>query len=495
MLRPPRKAIRLLAWILTLGAGLSTRQATAQFPGDPIAGRELFERVWEAGSEKSGPLGPLYNERSCVACHQTGAIGGGGLNSRNVTLVSVEIPDSIRLPADPREAKDPPFTKRREALNHIVNLVRPLHFGLNSGSIVLHAYGVDPRYAVIREQLLGLRPIDTELPNPGTKDAARGGVGPIRRIEHRGVTLLVTARNSPAMFGDGLIDRLSVADIKAAADDQAERHPAMAGRFAGRFGWRGQTLDLRSFVAGACSVELGLAVRNTPATASPVATTLSARHKTRVETGSIRTSNEPELDDRQFNNLVAFVASLPAPGRRKTADEADAELVRRGEEVFESTDCAVCHRTSIGNLTGIYSDLLLHDMGPELYDPQPAPASDSGRPRDSFRERPRSAYQPADSQSFGEFVGNRPYEWRTPPLWGVAHSGPYLHDGRALTLDDAIRMHGGQAEPSARRYRELPEADRRAMMKFLMSLIAPDSPELKAPLSRPTPPDLLSTSR
>ena len=41
---------------------------------------------------------------------------------------------------------------------------------------------------------------------------------------------------------------------------------------------------------------------------------------------------------------------------------------------------------------------------------------------------------------------NLAQEWRTPPLWGVADSPPYLHDGRAYTLEDAIRLHDGEAE-------------------------------------------------
>ena len=61
-------------------------------------------------------------------------------------------------------------------------------------------------------------------------------------------------------------------------------------------------------------------------------------------------------------------------------------------------------------------DLLLHDMGPDL----------------------------ADGITMGDAIGS---EFRTQPLWGVVAVGPYLHDGRADTLDEAIRMHGGEAEP------------------------------------------------
>ncbi len=66
-----------------------------------------------------------------------------------------------------------------------------------------------------------------------------------------------------------------------------------------------------------------------------------------------------------------------------------------------------------------------------------------------------------------------PDEWRTPPLWGVADSGPYLHDGRAPTLNEAIRLHGGQAEESKSRYAVLEANEQDAVIRFLKSLRAP----------------------
>ena len=61
-------------------------------------------------------------------------------------------------------------------------------------------------------------------------------------------------------------------------------------------------------------------------------------------------------------------------------------------------------------------------------------------------------------------------EWRTPPLWGVADSAPYLHDGRAETLSEAIAAHGGEAKFSTMKYLALPRSDRMAMIAFLNSL-------------------------
>jgi CxxC motif-containing protein (DUF1111 family) len=58
----------------------------------------------------------------------------------------------------------------------------------------------------------------------------------------------------------------------------------------------------------------------------------------------------------------------------------------------------------------------------------------------------------------------------TPPLWGIARSRPYLHDGRAPTLEDAILMHRGEADSSRLAYSALPEEKRAAVRVYLTSL-------------------------
>jgi CxxC motif-containing protein (DUF1111 family) len=94
----------------------------------------------------------------------------------------------------------------------------------------------------------------------------------------------------------------------------------------------------------------------------------------------------------------------------------------------------------------VYSDLLLHDMGPELAD---------GRP---------------DGDASGS-------EWRTAPLWGtrlvaefLGGKAFFLHDGRATTIDGAIRLHGGEAQAAAEAYSGLGSAEQQALLAFVGSL-------------------------
>ncbi len=66
-------------------------------------------------------------------------------------------------------------------------------------------------------------------------------------------------------------------------------------------------------------------------------------------------------------------------------------------------------------------------------------------------------------------------EWRTPPLWGLRDSAPYMHDGRAETVLESIAMHDGEAAGSRDRFLQLSLADRQAVLAFLDTLVAPPS--------------------
>src|SRR5262249_27869616 len=128
-----------------------------------------------------------------------------------------------------------------------------------------------------------------------------------------------------------------------------------------------------------------------------------------------------DLTQEQCDQITSFVASLPQPVERPACDP-DATA---GKKLFSTIGCADCHTPNVGSVEGIYSDLLLHRMGAEMVGAGayyevvvPIPDSDPS-------------------------AGPQPSEWRTPPLWGVADSVPYMHDGRAKTLEEAIKFHGG----------------------------------------------------
>ena len=119
----------------------------------------------------------------------------------------------------------------------------------------------------------------------------------------------------------------------------------------------------------------------------------------------------------------------------------------------------------VGPAKGIYSDLLLHDLGPGLGDAVSAVSAKQFLLR---REGEIDTYINA-----GSALKVLQQEWRTTPLWGVRDSGPYLHDGRAKTLKEAILAHAGESILSIERFAAMPASEQDDLIGFLNTLVAP----------------------
>jgi CxxC motif-containing protein (DUF1111 family) len=400
-----------------------------------LAGATLFMHEWQVAdalSPEGDGLGPVFNARSCVACHNQGGTGGGGGLDHNVTTFLV-------LPVDGKP--------QREG--------------------VIHSDATAPQYRETLSLLdpslpaISKVPLDDLVPNPMRPQVVRLGEGRMQA----GIIpthIQLSQRNTPALFGAKLIDEIPDRVIIAEERAQRLRHgmaPAgsdtipvgRASRLAsgriGHFGWKGQTATLSDFVQGACANELGL---GNPGQAQPVSLA-DARYR----------PSGLDLTQQQCDQLTAFVAALDRPVERLPADTKLQAKAVAGKTVFEKIGCADCHTPNLGSVEGLYSDLLMHRMGKDLvggstgYDGQPIP------PPKPSPELPPDTSRPL------------PDEWRTPPLWGVADSAPYLHDGRAATLEDAIKMHAGQGAAAARRFESANEQERAQLLEFLRSLRAP----------------------
>jgi CxxC motif-containing protein (DUF1111 family) len=185
-----------------------------------------------------------------------------------------------------------------------------------------------------------------------------------------------------------------------------------------------------------------------------------------------------DLTAEECAALVAYVRSLPRPVERPSSGVEEANFLGAGKAAFATIGCAGCHTPSVGKVEGIYGDLLLHDMGPEMAD-----SGSYGDSSDDGGDEPLVPLladgQPSQPQprpdSPQPLRGATKQEWRTPPLWGFRDSGPYLHDGRAQTLEQAVAVHGGQGAASARRFFQLSPRERLQVEAFLKSLVAPAS--------------------
>ncbi len=249
------------------------------------------------------------------------------------------------------------------------------------------------------------------------------------RPEHDAGHNVFEARQTPTVLGLGLIEQIPEDDIVAAEDPDDTDGDGISGvahyvdgARLGRFGWKAQVPSVHEFVRDAMTAELGLTVPETEGF------TYGA---TADEDGV----PDPEFGEEQVDTMAFFLQHLDFP--RPKAEEA------AGREVFESVGCASCHTpeftTADGTVVPVYSDLLLHDVAPE------------------------------GSMGIPDFDA-RLTEFRTPPLWGISDTGPYMHDGLAETVEQAVLAHAGEADAVRAAFEALSDEDKVALLAFLEAL-------------------------
>jgi hypothetical protein len=182
----------------------------------------------------------------------------------------------------------------------------------------------------------------------------------------------------------------------------------------------------------------------------------------------------------------------------------------KGREVFDSIGCGNCHTpdmkiegdrrvadvdTAFDSLQGIFNQLFstatpLVNVIPDL----PNPPYQEAQFNDFFVEGIFSDLKRHDlGPKFHErhYDGTITTQFVTEPLWGVATTAPYGHDGRSINLNEVILRHGGEAQSQRDNYAELPDGDRNAMLAFLGSLVLfpPDDTASSLDPGNPSDPD------
>ncbi len=403
------------------------------------SGNSFFNQAWvQAPSSTTARdgLGPLFNARSCSACHFKDGRG--------------------RPPLEPDEG----------FVSMLVRLSVP-------GAEIDEAPRPDPNYGG-QFQPLGL----PEVPGEGTPRVAYteasgsyddGEPYTLLRPEYRFEGLnygplddavLISARVAPAVIGMGLLEAIPEARLLALADPDDGNGDGISGRTntvwdaidetmaVGRFGWKAEQPSVAQQTAGAFLGDIGA---TTPVFGEEDCTAVQAECLA-SESGDT-TGEGPEVQTLLFEKVVVYTSLVAVPKRRawSTPD------ILAGKATFNALGCGSCHVSRHvtgtdhpleevrGQLIWPYTDLLLHDMGPDLAD---------GRP----------------------VFGASGVEWRTPPLWGlglypaVNGHNRLLHDGRARGVAEAILWHGGEGEASKLAFSALSKADREQLVRFVESL-------------------------
>jgi CxxC motif-containing protein (DUF1111 family) len=256
-------------------------------------------------------------------------------------------------------------------------------------------------------------------------------------------------RTTPDLFGFGLLDAVPDSVILALADPDDRNGDGISGRpnrffdgRVGRFGRKALIPTLSEFNQGAFVIEQGIT--------SPAVPEEESVGGKPIPDG-VDAVPEPEVSRETTDLVDDFVRFLAPPAPRNLS-----KVGRRGERVFHEIGCDGCHVPALVTADHpikalrhrkvyAYTDLLLHDMGSDLAD-----------------------------ICFGLA---EPSEFRTEPLMGLRFSEAieegeprFLHDGRAKSIDDAIRFHGGEALTSRDGFVGLADRDRNALLEFLRSL-------------------------
>jgi len=287
------------------------------------------------------------------------------------------------------------------------------------------------------------------------------------QLQHRGIngfqpeTIPAGATFSlftpPANTGLGFVDAVSDATLLSLADENDVDGDGISGRpnwiniphyaslrpgtinrngkYIGRFGKKAAVYDLLQQTVNAYNQDMGIN---------------STYEHFNTYNGQ---DADAEVSNQTVQDVVFYLQTLKAPVQRTQNDPE----VQTGKQLFLTIKCGSCHVpqlqtgnfpvAALSNKTFFpLSDFLLHDMGPEL--------------NDGYTE--------------GTAL---PSEWRTPPLWGLGLSknsqgGQYflLHDGRARSIEQAVTLHGGEAQQSKAAFQNLSSTDKSRIIKFLESL-------------------------
>lgn len=263
---------------------------------------------------------------------------------------------------------------------------------------------------------------------------------------------VIAERKALPLFGLGLIEAIEDKDIQ----DLVKRKKAdgVLGRAAlikdvttgemrvGRFGWKARQATLLAFAADAYLNEIGITNRYFPTENAP-----NGNQKLLAEFDHVASPQDkvdPATGKAGIDRFTDFMRLLAPPAPPRVTAE-----VHLGWDVFIHIGCTECHVPTLYTGTNqiealnrkpvmLFSDLLLHDMGSL---------------NDGIAE--------ADAL---------PNEMETTPLWGLRWAAPYLHDGRAPTVADAILAHDGESAASRDRFNKLPAAQQHQLVDFLNSL-------------------------
>lgn len=390
-----------------------------------IAGRTLFVQSWvqaPASTQSRDGLGPLFNSRACENCHPS--------NGRSSPLSKDgSLSEGLLFRVGSVDGPDPVYGGQIQGLA-LPGV--PVEMEMTRSLVPLAS---DPRLMkpVYQPQALGYGPL---APDSGISPRIGGSVAGLGLLEAVDPQNWIDLADPDDLDQDGISGRVHWFSPPGAAA------PRM-----GRFGWKAEMPDILTQSATAFHEDMGLTTSLLP---DPPCTPAQKACLASISGG------EPEIVPEALEQTTRYVQLLAVPlsPNRMPARQWHRNLAR-----FEELGCADCHVPSQRTRTQAqgalrpladieiwpFTDLLLHDMGPELADGRALP-------------------------------GASPQEWRTPPLWGIGHYKSVnkhqflMHDGRANGISEAIAWHGGEGRASKEAFFALSQSEQAELIAFIEQL-------------------------
>ena len=438
---------RLYASYLYPGEKLSSKQQL-----DFWTGFSFFRDPWVAAPSATGNrdgLGPLFNTRSCIACHTAGS-------RARIDEVGHILPLSLVVRLGSKDANitgvDPIYGGQIQprAISYRLTdaaMIKKSPYTDNVGEAWL-----DKSYDKISGSFADGELYQLFKPSYQLTKLAYGELAP-----HIGLSV----RLAPNIFGMGLLNAIKTADLLSQEDINDSDGNGISAKYnrvpnvitgdieVGRFGFKAKQPNLHQQVAAAFRDDIGITNTSFP-DESCTKTQMACNYAAEYGGHSLA---DLEIPDNRLDFTVTFNELLGVPPARNLKNKT----VQAGRKLFYQLQCQQCHRPSYVTDENYpvkalakqtiwpYTDLALHDMGDGLAD------------------------------GVHEFNASG-REWRTAPLWGIGlqkyKTGQqrFLHDGRARTISEAILWHGGEAGPAKQAYVALNKQQRDALVKFVKAI-------------------------
>ncbi|NOT31277.1 MAG: thiol oxidoreductase-like protein [Planctomycetes bacterium] len=264
---------------------------------------------------------------------------------------------------------------------------------------------------------------------------------------------------------------------------------------------QGATISIREFIVGACNAEMGLeapdpdllAASEGEIVTTPAGMVLNGKSD-RIEAPPVKTPGaDPdgdgvanEIDTAVVDHLEFYLLNYFKPAIGRQSDAA-----REGRRVFEDIGCAACHvpdllvrrdrrvadvETTFDPLNGIFNRLFATATGrfTNVDDGSGFPTRKGPSLRPFLVRNILADFKRHDlGPNFHErnFDGSVTTHFLTEPLWGVASTAPYGHDGRSTNLEEVILRHGGEALSARNTFAAMHAVQQTQLMAFLGTLV------------------------